>query len=357
MATDAMTVRVDLPDGRGYDVRIGTGLLAGCGEAARRALGQPCRMLVVSDDTVFPLYGAAVTDALSAAGFAVDTFVFPHGEGSKTDRTLVALWARMAQIGMTRSDCLAALGGGVVGDLTGFAAATYLRGIRYLQLPTTLLAMVDSAIGGKTAIDLPQGKNLAGCFWHPALVVADTAALDTLPAAERRGGLAEVVKYGVIRRPALLDTLRDGTWDAVETVAACVREKRDIVQEDERDTGVRQLLNFGHTVGHAAEVCSGYTLPHGHAVAAGMAIITRAAARRGICAPQMADDLQALLSRLGLPIAVGYTAEELFRAALRDKKRDGDRLTLILPHAFGDVRPERIAAEQLRGWIEAGLTP
>lgn len=259
-----VTVRASRP----YEVTIGRGLLDTVG---RQAAGQwkGRSAAVVSDSTVAPLYLNRVKDSLERAGFQVHSFVFPAGEDQKNGGTYLKLLEFLAARRLTRADGLIALGGGVVGDLAGFAAATFLRGIGFLQLPTTLLAAVDSSVGGKTAIDLTNGKNLAGAFYQPQAVLCDLDTLDTLPAEVFADGCAEVIKYGMIGDPALLARLEtvDFRADPEELVARCVAQKRNLVEQDEFDTGARQLLNLGHTLGHGVEACSGYTVSHGRAVA------------------------------------------------------------------------------------------
>ena len=266
-----------------YEVLIGHGLINDCGELCRGVLAESVKAAVISDDNVAPLYLERVKAALEKAGFAVVSFVFPHGESSKNGGTYLEILNFLAENQITRTDALIALGGGVVGDITGFAAATYLRGIRFVQIPTSLLAMVDSSVGGKTAIDLPAGKNLAGAFCQPELVICDLDTLDTLSDAFFTDGCAEVIKYGILKDEALFAHLEEKAqgFDREYVISRCVELKRDYVTEDEFDTGLRMMLNLGHTVGHAIEKLSAYSVPHGSAVAMGMAIIARACAARG----------------------------------------------------------------------------
>ena len=346
-----LTIRTQRP----YDVLIAPGLLNRAGQELARVL-PPCRAVLVADDTVGALYSDAVLDSLRAAGFDAALFAFPHGEQSKTMLTYQQLLDFLCARDLTRRDILLALGGGVTGDLCGFAAATYLRGVRYVQLPTTLLAAVDSSVGGKTAVDLPGGKNQVGAFHPPALVLCDPDCLRTLPAGEYRNGCGEIVKYAMLSGEPLLSALLSApvSRQAEQVIAACVECKRRFVQADEFDTGRRRLLNFGHTVGHAIEVCSGYTVPHGMAIAAGMAILTRAACRRGICGGETLSALESLLQAYDLPSTTGYPARELAEAALADKKRRGDALSIILPEAVGRCRVETIPASELASWLRDG---
>ena len=347
-----VTVRASRP----YEVTIGRGLLDTVG---RQAAGQwkGRSAAVVSDSTVAPLYLNRVKDSLERAGFRVHSFVFPAGEDQKNGGTYLKLLEFLAARRLTRADGLIALGGGVVGDLAGFAAATFLRGIGFLQLPTTLLAAVDSSVGGKTAIDLTNGKNLAGAFYQPQAVLCDLDTLDTLPAEVFADGCAEVIKYGMIGDPALLARLEtvDFRADPEELVARCVAQKRDLVEQDEFDTGARQLLNLGHTLGHGVEACSGYTVSHGRAVAIGMTLVTRAAVAFGRCPAAVLPRLRRLLERYGLPDATAYSAQALYEKTLSDKKRSGDTISLVVPIAWGASQLVRIPVSELPAWIERGL--
>ena len=347
-----VTVRASRP----YEVTIGRGLLDTVG---RQAAGQwkGRSAAVVSDSTVAPLYLNRVKDSLERAGFRVHSFVFPAGEDQKNGGTYLKLLEFLAARRLTRADGLIALGGGVVGDLAGFAAATFLRGIGFLQLPTTLLAAVDSSVGGKTAIDLTNGKNLAGSFYQPQAVLCDLDTLDTLPAEVFADGCAEVIKYGMIGDPALLARLEtvDFRADPEELVARCVAQKRDLVEQDEFDTGARQLLNLGHTLGHGVEACSGYTVSHGRAVAIGMTLVTRAAVAFGRCPAEVLPRLRRLLERYGLPDATAYSAQALYEKTLSDKKRSGDTISLVVPIAWGASQLVRIPVSELPAWIERGL--
>lgn len=347
-----VTVRASRP----YEVTIGRGLLDTVGrQAARQWKGRSAA--VVSDSTVAPLYLNRVKDSLERAGFQVHPFVFPAGEDQKNGGTYLKLLEFLAARRLTRADGLIALGGGVVGDLAGFAAATFLRGIGFLQLPTTLLAAVDSSVGGKTAIDLTNGKNLAGAFYQPQAVLCDLDTLDTLPAEVFADGCAEVIKYGMIGDPALLARLEtvDFRADPEELVARCVAQKRDLVEQDEFDTGARQLLNLGHTLGHGVEACSGYTVSHGRAVAIGMTLVTRAAVAFGRCPAEVLPRLRRLLERYGLPDATAYSAQALYEKTLSDKKRSGDTISLVVPIAWGASQLVRIPVSELPAWIERGL--
>ena len=339
-----------------YQVEIGPGLLPGLGEKVA-ALGKVQKVCIVSDSTVWPLYGAAADASLHAAGLKTCSFVFPAGEASKCGTTFLELLNYLAENRLTRSDILVALGGGVVGDLTGFAAACFLRGIRFVQVPTTLLAAVDSSVGGKTAIDLPAGKNLAGAFWQPSLVLCDTECLNTLPEDIFRDGCAEVIKTAILfDEPLFMELVRDGLhFDRETVIAACVAQQRDVVNADEFDRGQRQKLNLGHTIGHGVEAMSDFTLSHGKSVAIGTAIAARAAAKLGICDQGTATRIMWLLEKFGLPIFTHHTAAELAQMALSDKKRAGDTVNLILPKAIGDCIISPTPVTELESIIQAGL--
>ena len=344
-----------------YNIIIENGALAYAGEYALEALGKKGkRAMIVSDDNVYPLYGATLTESLQTAGFDVcKEFVFPHGEASKDMTTLEKLLNHIADCRLTRTDVIFALGGGVVGDLTGFAAAVYLRGIKYVQLPTSVIAATDSSVGGKTAVDLASGKNQAGAFHEPCLVLCDTGVIDTLPELYFSDGMAEVIKYGFISDRPLLDLLvNKNAKDCMDDVIAmCVQDKIDVVTRDLYDNSIRQCLNLGHTIGHAVEALSEYTIPHGHAVAIGMAVITRSAVNRGLCTAETLDVLLGLLKKYGLPSEMpkGYTPEKLFDVTLHDKKMRGGTITVVVPVKLGQSDLIEYPAEELLHIIEDGL--
>lgn len=350
-------IRVETPEGA-YEVRIASGCLEELGRRARDVL-RARQVCVVSDSRVAALYLERALASLEEAGFVPRSFLISPGEASKNGENFLILLGQMARWGFTRTDALVALGGGVVGDLAGFAAASYMRGIDLIQLPTTLLSCVDSAVGGKTAINLPEGKNLCGAFHQPVLVLCDPELLDSLPDEILREGCAEVIKYGMLGSTELLEGLglRPIRGWLPEIIARCVGMKRDIVSRDLRDKGCRQLLNLGHSFGHAMEMLSGYTLSHGRAVAMGLALITRASVNLGLCSREVLAILLELLKGYGLPAESGYGAAELARAALRDKKMDGDALQLVVPRGLGSAELLRVPAEELITWARAGTEP
>ena len=339
-----------------YTVTAGPGLLKECGGRLREAMSL-CHMAVISDSVVAPLYLETVRKSLSSAGFSVSSYVFPAGESHKNLKTLSSILEFLAEQRLTRTDCVAALGGGVTGDMAGFAAAVYLRGIRCVQLPTTLLAAVDSSVGGKTAIDLTAGKNLAGAFLQPAAVLCDTDCLSSLPADALAGGAAEAIKTGVLCDESLFSLFENGVLaaDPAAVIARCVSYKAGVVERDERELGERKLLNLGHTVGHAIEQCSGYAVSHGHAVAAGLAIIARAAETLGWAESPIAARIAACLLKCGLPTGTEYGAEALAAAASADKKRAGGDITLVVPKRIGLCELKKMPVSELLPVIQAGL--
>lgn len=339
-----------------YNIHIGTQLLENAGMYISQAVCSKY-VAIISDSNVWPIYGDILTSSLQRDGYRIIHYVLPAGEESKSGENFLKILNFLAENKLTRTDCLIALGGGVVGDMTGFVAATYLRGISYIQIPTSLLAMVDSSVGGKTAIDLPAGKNLAGAFWQPSLVLCDLNALSTLPKEIFQDGCAEVIKYAVLFDKSLFSHLwKTGEdFDREYVVARCVELKRDIVNKDERDTGERQLLNLGHTVGHSIEKCSNFAISHGRAVAIGMHIISCAAVKKQLLDANTQLQITQLLHRFSLPTETDFKAQHLSDAAQNDKKRAGGSITLIVPESIGNCNLYPIPAEELESFIKAGL--
>ena len=348
---------VTISASREYTIHIGSGLIDQIGTYARQIVS-PCKVAIISDSNVWPLYGDAVRNSLSASDFQTVNFVFSAGEESKNASTYIRILNFLAENRLTRSDLIIALGGGVTGDITGFAAATYLRGIRYIQSPTSLLAMVDSSVGGKTAIDLPAGKNLVGAFYQPSAVLCDIDTLSTLPQDVFIDGCAEVIKYGVLYDPCLFSHLEQNglSFDREYVITRCVELKKAVVMEDEFDTGNRQMLNLGHTIGHAIEALSEYQISHGKAVAIGMSIVAAASAKQKTCTQHTAQSVLSLLELFGLPTKTSYSAEQLNNCALSDKKRAGSTIALIIPEEVGKCRIHSTPISQLQSFIEAGLT-
>jgi len=329
-----------------YGIHLGKGLLARVGELARQQ-GLRGRVALVTNRTVRDLYAATVIESLRKAGFEPAICQVPDGEAYKTLDTVGLLYDQFIEGRLDRYGAVLALGGGVIGDLAGFAAATYMRGVSLVQLPTTLLAMVDASIGGKVAVDHPKGKNLIGAFKQPELVLIDPLGLATLDEAEVRSGWAEVIKAGMIGSPSLFEHLEERgdkpllsilRHSSVQVIAEAIRVKVAIVEEDPYESGRRAVLNLGHTFGHALEVLSGFTLRHGEAVSIGMVAATRTAVALGLCDEAVEGRLPALLQRFGLPTRYeGYEPREVWKAMATDKKRRGEKLRFVLPRAIGQV--------------------
>ncbi len=342
-----------------YDILIGSGLLPQIGSFLAD-LHRPCRVLLVTDDRVGPLYLSKVAASLEKAGFSVHTCSIPAGEGSKNLTVYGRLLACCAETRLDRTDILLSLGGGVPGDLTGFVAATYLRGLDWVQVPTSLLAMVDAAVGGKTGLDLPQGKNLVGAFHHPCLVLCDPDCLRTLPSPQMQQGAAEMIKHGAIADEALFQQLAkeqlSEKTDWENLLLRNIQIKAAFVQADERDRGQRQLLNFGHTLGHGMEAASAYALSHGEAVAMGMAAEARAAYVLGK-SPVHPEILEEALVRQGLPVRCGLSAQAVAAAASQDKKRRGDQLQMTRLTALGAAELFPLPIEELPRFAALGGLP
>jgi shikimate kinase/3-dehydroquinate synthase len=342
----AVTLTVHHPGGA-YPIHIGQGLLDHAGGALRAAGARAggC-VALVSNPVVAALYAARAEAALRAAGFEPFACTVPDGEQHKTLATVAGLYEQFLAGGLDRSGTVLSLGGGVTGDVAGFAAATYMRGVRLAQVPTTLLAMVDASVGGKTGVDLPQGKNLAGAFKQPAVVVVDPGLLTTLPAGELRSGMAEVLKHALLADPELFAALRrpksgDGsplTSDVSEYVARALRVKIDVVEEDPYEEGQRAMLNLGHTVGHALERLSDYRLRHGEAVSIGLVAAARLATRLGRAEPGLVDEVEGALAAWDLPVRCPpLDPATIWAAMAHDKKRRGRTLRWVLPRAVGQV--------------------
>ncbi len=347
---------IKISTSREYTVNIGKGFLNNIGEKISE-IKRLCRVVLISDDTVFSLYGEKVKNSLVDSGYLVCEFVVPHGENSKSFENYHKILEFCVQNSITRTDLFVALGGGVVGDLTGFAASTYLRGVDFVQIPTTLLSMVDSSVGGKTAINLNSGKNLCGAFYQPIGVFADCETLDTLPAENFNDGCAEIIKYGMVAHKDFLEFLQEN--DIKENlpyvIKRCVEIKRDIVSRDEFEKGERKLLNFGHTIGHAVEKCSNYSVSHGNAVAIGMAIATKGAFEVGMCEEDYSQVLLPILEKNHLPITCDFSAEELCNEALSDKKRSLDTMSLVVPEELGLCKIMKLPVEDLENFIQKGM--
>lgn len=337
---------------RDYEILIENGILRQAGPLIRK-VAKGNRAVIVTDDVVEPLYLEPVKMSMEEAGFSVDVFTMENGEKSKDITHYAALLEFLAERTITRSDMLVALGGGVVGDLTGFAAATYLRGVDFVQIPTTLLAAVDSSVGGKTAIDLKAGKNLAGCFYQPSLVLCDCETLRTLPPEVFADGMAEVIKYGAIADKELWEDLKQPVWPQIdEIVSRCVTIKKEIVQKDEYDLGVRQYLNFGHTIGHSIEKNSQYEIGHGRAVAMGMVLAVKISEDQGECDRGCLEEMTQMLERYHLPVWTDYTPEQLCKPMKSDKKRNGDTISFIMLRRIGECFAKKMKIQELENAVE-----
>lgn len=342
---------------RNYNIIIDAGLLEKAGEYCLPFCPNK-RAAIITDETVAPLYLDIVENSMNSIGIQTAHYILPSGEASKNGENFLAILNFLAENQITRTDTVIALGGGVVGDLTGFVAATYLRGVGFIQIPTTLLAMVDSSVGGKTAIDLNAGKNLAGAFYQPQLVLCDYLTLKTLSKEIFADGCAEVIKYAVLNSPSLFDHLEQNAFDfdREAVIAECISMKRDIVNRDEFECGPRKLLNLGHTVGHAIEQRSSFTVSHGKAVSIGLSIIAACAENAGFCDIKTVQSINRILEKFDLPITTKYTLDELISIMLSDKKRDGGKLTFVIPQSIGKciLHPIDIAEikEFLNPWFK-----
>jgi len=334
---------------RAYDVHIGAGLLEKSGALIAETL-HPTRVLLVADSNVASYdYAASAKQSIEAQGIACHSFIFQAGEASKSLYIYEKILEACTAFSLYSCDALIALGGGVTGDLTGFAAATYRRGIPFVQMPTTLLAAVDSSVGGKTGVNLAAGKNLVGAFWQPGLVITDLNTFETLPPEEYANGAAECLKHGVLFDEALFAALEQGGRVTQEQIARNVELKRDVVIGDERDSGERRKLNLGHTLGHAIEQASGYEIPHGAAIGLGMAMMARA-----FC-PEIVDRLCAALENNALPTQCDYSVRELFSALEQDKKRAGGDITIVVPLKIGRCELRTLPIEEFKRLLEERL--
>lgn len=345
--------KVHVNASRSYDIFVGGGLLNNAGKYIAAAIKSQ-HVCVVTDDNVDGLYSARLLDSLGKNGFTAEKFVFPHGEAQKCHKTLLSLYDFLAEHSFTRSDALIALGGGVCGDLTGFAAASYMRGIGFVQIPTTVLAQTDSSVGGKTAVDIAGGKNLVGAFYQPQLVLCDTETLSSLTPEFFADGMAEVVKYGMIKSRELFDLLseKDVHENMEDIITRCVSIKAQVVEHDERDTGERMVLNFGHTLGHAIEKYYNYTgISHGYAVAIGMSTFTHIAEKKGMCEAGMSEKLDTLLTKCKLPLITDAPIDVLFKYSLGDKKRDSAGISIVLCPEIGKSGGYPMSIEEYKAFL------
>lgn len=341
-----------------YDVIIGKGAVSVLGAEIKKLCPGAVKALIVSETNVAPLYLEKVREEICKAGIETVDYVFEAGERSKGIETVAAMWNRMAEAGFTRTDIVVGLGGGVTTDMAGFAAATFLRGISVIQVPTSLLAMVDASIGGKTGIDIAMGKNQVGAFWQPSVVIEDISFLKTLPDEVFTEGMGEVIKHAFIVDPALLEKLekangsiRDDEELLEDIVAMNVADKASVVKEDENDNGRRQILNYGHTIGHVIERDSGYTKPHGICVAKGMGIMIDACVRAGSLDAGTAERMKNLLKLYRLPVSDGITPEAIVKGAMNDKKKRGGNISVILVNKIGEAEIKKMTPEEFMRFL------
>ncbi len=330
-------IKLNINTSTKYDVLIGENLLESSGKLILD-VKKSCKAAIISDDLVYSLYGETVKKSLESEGFKTCLFTFENGEKSKNFTTYGKILEFLAESKITRTDIVVALGGGVVGDMAGFCAATYLRGIDFVQIPTTLLAAVDSSVGGKTAIDLRCGKNLVGAFHQPSLVICDTKTFETLDERQVSCGMAEVIKYALMCDKELFDELEASLPDYTHICEKCVNIKREIVEKDEFERGDRKLLNLGHTLGHAVEVHSEFSLTHGESVAVGMMMIAKISEAQGFAKENITNRLEKVLVKYGLPTKYSILSEELFNIATGDKKVSGESITIVLPEYIGSCK-------------------
>lgn len=332
-------MELKLHTSQSYKIIIERGCLEQIGVCAAELFRPGSKALIVSDTNVRPIYGERVAQPLADSGFSCFSFAFPAGETSKRLSVIEQIYNVLAENRFTRSDFIVALGGGVTGDMAGFAAATYLRGIRFIQVPTTLLSQIDSSVGGKTGVDLPQGKNLVGAFHQPSLVLIDPDTLNTLPPRYFSDGMGEAIKYGCIKSRPLFDLIQN--TDIHETmekmIFQCVDIKREVVERDEFDNGERMLLNFGHTFGHALEKLYRFEkLSHGEAVGIGMVLMAKYGENAGVTKPGTADEITSVLKKYNLPVGDAMTMDRIMEATAFDKKNSGDSIHLILLKEIGE---------------------
>ena len=359
------TIAVNTPS-RAYEVHVGCGILDHVGSLVRN-VASPRSVLLVSDTNVYPLYSERVVSSLSSIGFEVFSHVFEAGEKSKRLSTVEKMLEDMAEASLTRQDCVVALGGGVCGDMAALAASLYLRGVSVVQIPTSLLAMVDSSVGGKSAVDLAHGKNLAGTFLQPCVVAVDPTCLSTLSDELFRDSCGEVIKHAVLADPAMLRRITDRPLtsyhrddpDDCEALGRIIAEniqiKERVVRADERESGLRQTLNLGHTVGHAIEAASDFTLGHGTCVAIGLCCVSRAGVRLGWCKQSVATDIARAVRAHGLPTDVAMDHDLLMTYAAHDKKRLAGGVNLVVPLRIGEVEVRRVSLDVIKRVIDLGL--
>lgn len=335
-----------------YDVITGYDIIKNAGAYIREVLN-PCRLCIITDSTVNNLYSQVLLTSLIESGFQTSKIVFPPGEHSKNLSTYTNILEALADEGITRSDAIIAFGGGTVGDIAGFSAATYMRGIKYIQIPTTYEAAVDAAYGGETGLNLMSGKNLVGAFWHPSLVICDYRYFDSLNDERLKDGAAEAMKFAAISERSLADRILAKDYPYV--VERCISIKKSLIEADEKCYGLRQILGFGHTIGQAVEKLSSYSLTHGHAVAIGMVAESKAAFRASLTKTDISGELSDIFASLGFDTSCHYSADDIYALAVMDKKIFGDKISVIVPERFGKCSLHRISISALKEYIREGL--
>lgn len=345
-------IHVNLKE-KSYDIFIGENLLSNCGEIIKDVIA-PCKAFIISDSNVAPLYLETVSNSLESVGFETTSHIFPFGEENKTIDTVITMVCDMADESISRTDCVFALGGGVTGDMAGFAAAMYMRGIKFVQLSTSLLSSIDSSVGGKTGCDLDNGKNLVGAFHQPKCVIIDTKTLETLSPKYLSDGMGEMIKYGVIKSESLFEKIMNNSFDEIknEAINECVCIKRDIVENDEFEHGERKLLNFGHTLGHAIEKYYDFTgYSHGEAITIGMVLVAKAAANNCICDIEVAEKIIECANKYNLPTECDADMNEILKIVLNDKKRRGTKIDIIVPEKIGKASILTLKIDELNSFF------
>ena len=332
-----------------YDVLIGNNLIYQVGKLIKEVIS-PCKVAVITDDKVDALYGDIVVNSVKNCGFTVVKFVFPNGEESKNLNTYGEILNFLAENQLTRTDAIIALGGGVVGDISGFVSATFLRGIKYVQIPTTLLAQIDSSVGGKTAVDLKAGKNLVGAFCQPSMVICDIEVLNTLPDEIFDDGMGETAKYALLDEK-VYELINGDDMILSRLVYLCIDYKRRVVEDDEFESGNRKLLNLGHTPAHGIERLSNYSIPHGKAVAMGLNIILNASFKHGYINEETYSKMKQTVEKCAGKRHSPYLIEDICKASLTDKKRSGDSVSLVTVHGVGDCRIEKINVSDMAEFL------
>ncbi|MGI6442387.1 MAG: 3-dehydroquinate synthase [Synergistaceae bacterium] len=339
-----------------YPVYIGSGLLEKVGSLVAKRIPLS-KAIVITDDKVANLYLDKVVSSIESSDCEILTHTIPSGESSKNIEEYLKIIDLLSEEQFSGSDAVIALGGGVVGDIAGFAAATYLRGVRFVQIPTTLLAAVDSSVGGKTAINLPSGKNQLGSFYQPDLVICDTGTLKTLSKEIFEDGCAEVIKYGIIADKELFEMFKEPLMPQIEEIIErCLKIKGSLVLEDEFDQGVRHFLNYGHTFGHAIEKCSSYQISHGRAVGIGMVLAAKVALSEGLCSKDTKDKIEEMIISFGLPVTTNFNDKELYDAMISDKKRRSEFITLVLPKEIGECLLQKVKVAELPRLVKLALS-